>query len=150
MRKHINSMKIPCIALKQVLGSLAKWRLKLKSSIWLPSYIRATQSSSRNNRCQRVPFQILWRTKLSLLYSFLGPFDIFCPHFFYPTFKSPTRGSHPSCKKNAKSWRGLRHVPDKLFWGGEREHIFILAIASVDEMAIVYFFNSFRKIYGYG
>ena len=67
MRNYINSMKILCIALKQVLGSLAKWRLKLKSSIWLPSYIRATQSSSRNNRCQRIPFQILWRTKLSLL-----------------------------------------------------------------------------------
>lgn len=148
MRKHINSMKIPCIALKQVLGSLAKWRLKLKSSIWLPSYIRATQSSSRNNRCQRVPFQILWRTKLSLLYSFLGPFDIFCPHFFYPTFKSPTRGSHPSCKKKCKKLKRTTSCAWQTVLRGEREHIFILAIASVDEMAIVFFFYLFRQIYG--
>ena len=113
MRKYINSMKILCIALKQVLGFLAKWRLKLKSSIWLPSYIRATQSSSRNNRCQRIPFQILWRTKPSLLWFFFWDHLI----FFDPTTKSPPWGSPPSLQKNAKSWKGLRHVPDKLLWG---------------------------------
>ena len=121
----INSMKTLCIALKQVLGSLAKWRLKLKSSIWLPSSIRATQSSSRNNRCQRVPFQILWRTKLSLLYSFLGPFDIFVTTFFYPTSKFPTRGSHPSCKKMQKVEEDYVMCLTNCFEGEKGTHIHI-------------------------
>ena len=139
MRNYINSMKILCIALKQVLGFLAKWRLKLKSSIWLPSYIRATQSSSRNNRCQRIPFQILWRTKLSLLkFVFFRSFDI---HFIPPL--SPLPGApHPPCKKMQKVEEDYVMCLTNCFEGkNKRKHIqkeFFFVGASVDEMTIVF------------
>ena len=149
MRKHINSMKIPCIALKQVLGSLAKWRLKLKSSIWLPSYIRATQSSSRNNRCQRVPFQILWRTKLSLLYSFLGPFDIFCPHFFFIPPSSPLPGAPTLlAKKMQKVEEDYVMCLTNCFEGEKGTHIHIGNCLRWWNGHRFFFLNLFRKIYG--